>query len=98
MDGRTDGIPRPRALSLPHAGKRNCLRDRLPATSLHFSRDECKTWSDAVKADDVGGAYPSLVTLKDGTALIVYYEEGEGSSIRARKFRLGEDGVTWLAW
>ena len=36
--------------------------------------------------DIVHGAYPSMVTLKDGSTLIVYYEEGEGSNIRARRF------------
>lgn len=71
---------------------------RLPATSLHFSLDECATWSDAVKVDDVGGAYPSMAGLKDGSVLIVYYEEGPGSSIRARKFRVTKEGVTWLPW
>ena len=71
---------------------------RLPATSLHYSLDECKTWSDGVKVDDVGGAYPSMAGLKDGSVLIVYYEEGPASSIRARKFRVTKDGVTWLPW
>ena len=37
--------------------------------------------------DTVGGAYPSMVNLKDGSVLIVYYEEGPGSSIRAKRFR-----------
>lgn len=69
---------------------------RLPQTSLHFSRDECKNWSDAVLVDDFIGAYPSMVALKDGSTLIVYYEEGEASSIRARKFNVGESGVEWL--
>ncbi len=72
---------------------------RLPQTSLHFSRDECATWSENVEVDSEHiGSYPSMVTLKDGTALIVYYEEGDKSSIRARKFSVGKDGVTWLAW
>lgn len=72
---------------------------RLPETSLHFSRDECATWSENVVVDpEFHGAYPSMVTLKDGSALIVYYEEGKDSSIRARKFRINADGLTWLAW
>ena len=69
---------------------------RLPSTSLHYSMDECQTWSDNVPVDTCGGAYPSMVTLKDGNTLIVYYEEGEGSSIRAKKFHVTKDGVTWL--
>ena len=68
------------------------------ATSLHYSMDECKTWSDEIVVDKHLGAYPSMVTLKDGSTLIVYYEEGEGSSIRARKFRATPNGITWLDW
>lgn len=71
---------------------------RIPNTSLHYSLDECQTWSDNVQVDSVGGAYPSMVTLKDGSTLIVYYEEGQGSSIRARKFRATPDGIEWLTW
>ncbi|GMU91325.1 MAG: hypothetical protein AMXMBFR4_03830 [Candidatus Hydrogenedentota bacterium] len=71
---------------------------RIPHTSLHFSTDECATWSPNVVVDTVGGAYPSMVTLNDGTILIVYYEEGEGSSIRARKFRATAQGIEWLIW
>lgn len=72
------------------------LAHRLPQTSLHYSLDEGKTWSANVMIDDVLGAYPSLVTLKDGSVLVVYYEEGEGSSIRARRFRATRDGIVWL--
>jgi hypothetical protein len=71
---------------------------RKPNTSLHYSLDECQTWSQNVEVDKCGGAYPSMVTLKDGSILIVYYEEGAGSSIRARKFRVSKEGVTWLTW
>ena len=71
---------------------------RIPNTSLHYSLDECQTWSDAVPVDQVGGAYPSMVTLNDGSTLIVYYEEGEGSSIRARKFRATAAGIEWMRW
>ncbi|MBR5627275.1 MAG: exo-alpha-sialidase [Thermoguttaceae bacterium] len=71
---------------------------RLPNTSLRFSRDECKTWSDNVVVDDVIGAYPSMVELKDGSVLIVYYEEGGGSNIRAKRFRIKDDDtVEWLS-
>jgi sialidase-1 len=72
------------------------LAHRLPQTSLHYSLDEGKTWSANVMIDDVLGAYPSLVNLKDGSVLVVYYEEGEGSSIRARRFRATRDGISWL--
>ena len=73
------------------------LAHRVPATSLHYSLDECQTWSDNVPVDSVGGAYPSMVNLKDGSVLIVYYEEGSGSSIRAKRFRATPAGIEWLA-
>jgi hypothetical protein len=69
---------------------------RVPNTSLHYSLDEAKTWSDNVAVDEVGGAYPSMVNLKDGSVLIVYYEEGEGSSIRAKRLRATKSGIEWL--
>jgi hypothetical protein len=72
------------------------LAFRLPNTSLRFSRDECKTWSDNVVIDEVIGAYPSMVNLRDGSVLVVYYEEGQGSSIRARRFRVTAKGIEWL--
>ena len=72
------------------------LAFRVPSTSLRFSRDECKTWSDNVLVDEVIGAYPSMVNLKDGSVLIVYYEEGAGSSIRAKRFRVTADGIEWM--
>lgn len=73
---------------------------RLPPpsfdTSLYVSRDECRTWQGPYQLDTVGGAYPSTVELKDGSVLVVYYEEGEGSAVRARRFRLSPDGITLL--
>ena len=72
------------------------LAHRIPHTSLRVSRDECRSWSDHVVIDEVAGAYPSLVNLADGSILVVYYEEGEGSNIRGRRFRVGPAGVVWL--
>ena len=72
------------------------LSHRLPVTSLHVSRDEAKTWQGPWKLDDTGGAYPSTVELKDGTVLAVYYEEGQGSAIRARRFRVKDDDLEFL--
>ena len=66
---------------------------RLPSTSLHYSLDDGKTWSPSVLVDTVGGAYPSMVEMPDGRILIVYYEEGEGSSIRAQFLTAGKDGI-----
>lgn len=65
-------------------------------TSMYYSLDECATWSERITVDDTLGAYPSMVNLDDGSVLIVYYEEGDGSSIRARRFRASESGVTWI--
>lgn len=73
------------------------LAHRLPKTSLHYSVDEGQTWSSNVLVDDVIGAYPSMVNLLDGSVLIVYYEEGDGSNIRARRFRASSAGIEWLA-
>ncbi len=72
------------------------MAHRLPKTSLHYSLDECKTWSKNVPVDSVIGAYPSMVNLRDGTVLIVYYEEGAGSSIRAKRFLPTRKGPTWM--
>ena len=71
---------------------------RLPATSIRLSRDECKTWSKPVLVDSHTGAYPSIVNLNDGTTLIVYYEEGGGSNIRAKRFQTDATGIHWLPW
>jgi len=73
------------------------LAYRLPNTSLRFSRDECQTWSNNIGIDDVIGAYPSMVNLKDGSVLVVYYEEGAGSSIRSKRFRITSTGVEWMS-
>jgi hypothetical protein len=71
------------------------LAHRLPGTSLHYSHDDGRTWSENVLVDERIGAYPSLVELKDGSVLILYYEEGQGSNIRARRFRAGAGGLEW---
>lgn len=78
------------------ADGRILLTHRLPLTSMHFSSDEAKTWKGPIRIDETPGAYPSTVELKDGTVLIVYYEEGEHSGIRARRFQLLEDGIEFL--
>lgn len=57
-------------------------------TGLRISRDEAKTWEGPYMADKAPGAYPSTVKLKDGSILIIYYEEGSRSSIRALRFKL----------
>jgi hypothetical protein len=74
------------------------LAHRAPNTNLNYSLDEARTWSENVLVDSVFGAYPSMVNLKDGSVLIVYYEEGEGSNIRAKKFRATKGGIEWLVF
>ena len=59
------------------------MAHRLPQTALHYSVDEGRSWQGPVKLDDFIGAYPSMVELKDGRILCVYYEEGPNSAIRA---------------
>lgn len=59
-------------------------------TGLRISRDEAKTWEGPYLVDETLGAYPSTVELKDGSVLVVYYEEGKGSGIRAYRFRVPE--------
>lgn len=56
-------------------------------TGLRISRDEAKTWEGPYLVDEKVGGYPSTVELKDGSILIIYYEEGEGSAIRALRFK-----------
>lgn len=72
------------------------LTHRLPHTALHVSRDEGRSWEGPYVLDEVIGAYPSTVELKDGSVLAVYYEEGEGSAIRAMRFRLRPEGIEKL--
>ena len=74
------------------------LGHRLPHTSIHFSLDDGKTWSDNVLLDTCDGAYPSMVELKDGTVLFVYYEEGPGSSLRAQKLKVTRKGIEAAGW
>jgi hypothetical protein len=74
------------------------LSHRLPQTSIHISRDEAKTWQGPFQIDDKIGAYPSTLELKDGSVLIVYYEEGAHSAIRARKFKLAGSGIEFIQW
>jgi len=72
------------------------LTHRLPFTALHVSADEGKTWKGPYQIDDRIGAYASTVELRDGTVLVTYYEEGDGSAVRARRFRLGGEGIEFL--
>lgn len=59
---------------------------------LRISRDDGQTWQGPYVIDGLTGAYASTVELKDKTILVIYYEEGEISGIRARRFRMPEAG------
>ena len=63
----------------------------IVTTALYVSRDECRTWLGPYIIDDVEGAYPSTIELEDGSILAIYYEEGDGSAIRAQRFSLPQD-------
>jgi hypothetical protein len=74
------------------------LTHRLPLTALHVSRDDSRSWQGPWQIDTTPGAYPSTLELKDGSVLVVYYEEGANSAIRARRFRLKAEGLQFLDW
>jgi sialidase-1 len=101
--GKTWGLPRSFGFKghcpyfLRHSSGVILLAHRLPATSLHWSADDGKTWQGPVQIDSVIGAYPSLVELPDGSVYSVYYEEGEGSSIRGVRLRVDRKGVEIMA-
>ncbi len=79
---------------LRHSSGVILLGHRVPATSLHWTGDEGKTWNGPVRIDSVGGAYPSVIELPDGLVYCVYYEEGKGSSIRGVRLRVDAKNVT----
>jgi Neuraminidase (sialidase) len=51
---------------LRHGSGTILLAHRMPATSLHWSGDEGKTWHGPVQIDSVGGAYPGCLVSKCG--------------------------------
>jgi Neuraminidase (sialidase) len=79
---------------LRHSSGVILLAHRVPATSLHWSADDGKTWHGPVQIDTVGGAYPSMVESPDGLVYCVHYEEGKASSIRGVRLRVDTKGVT----
>ena len=93
-----EGYTWTRAAKLPHPGDAptvirttdNVLAvgHRTPGTAVTLSADDGATWGTPCRIDTVGGAYPGLVELGDGSILCIHYEEGAGSSIRAAVFRV----------
>lgn len=57
------------------------LGHRLPGTSLKFSLDDGKTWSENFVLAPGAGAYPSMVELPDGSIFCVFYQESPQSDI-----------------
>lgn len=82
---------------LRHSSGVLLLGHRLPATSLHWSADDGKTWRGPVPIDSVTGAYPSMVELPGRQVYCVYYEEGKGSSIRGVRLQVDKIGVRVVA-
>jgi len=91
-----EGLTWTKATQLPHRGdaptvmltskQRLLVAHRHPGTAVTISADDGATWSRPHQVDTVGGAYPGLVELKDGSILCIYYEEGKASSIRQAIF------------
>ena len=65
-------------------------------TVIRFSLDDCATWSEAVLVARPAGSHPTMVNLEDGSVLAVYYDQGRGRDIRARRFNVTESGIEWL--
>ncbi|MGC9053068.1 MAG: sialidase family protein [Candidatus Hydrogenedens sp.] len=75
------------------------IRSPHKGTCISISTDDAVSWNEPILVDPCIGAYPSMVTLKDDSILIVYYEEGPSSNLRARKFMIDAQGkVEWLSW
>lgn len=74
------------------------LREELnpTVTTIRISLDDCHSWGNPIVVDQVAGAYASIVERLDGSFLILYYEDGTSSNIRARCFSLKSDGtIVW---
>lgn len=101
-NGKTWGEPRSFGFKgqcpylLRHSSNIILLAHRDPATALHWSADDGKTWHGPVQIDTVPGAYPSMIELPDHTMYCVYYEEGPHSSIRGVRLHVSASGVRLL--
>jgi hypothetical protein len=78
---------------LRHSSGMILLGVRIPNSAVYWSTDETATWKGPLEVDPHRGAYPSMVELKDGTVLYVFYEEGAGSSIRGARLRVANGEV-----
>ena len=73
------------------------LAHRDPGLTIHLSRDEAKTWPDAVMIDPAGGAYSQMLELDKDRVLVVYYTEGIRSQIRAQVLRVADGRLQRIA-
>ena len=62
------------------------LGHRIPGTSLNYSIDAGKTWSENFILAPGAGAYPSMVELPDGSIFCVFYQESPQSDIFGARF------------
>jgi len=93
-----EGLMWSKATKLPHRGDAPSailtrsghlvVAHRHPGTSVSISADNGQTWTRPWLLDRVGGAYPGLVELDDGSIFCAYYEEGKASDIRMAIFRI----------
>lgn len=73
------------------------LTHRFPQTAMHISHDDAATWQGPFAIDDVKGAYPATVELKDGSFLVIYYTEGKGSHVRVKRWKLTPAGPEFIS-
>ncbi len=67
---------------------------RWPGTSLNYSLDNGRTWSESIQIDARNGAYPSMAELPDGRILCIYYDDARPvSAIRSVVFRATAEGI-----
>ncbi len=69
--------------------------DKPNGTVLRYSLDECQSWSEATLVAKPAGTHPSLVLLKDGSVLVVYYDQGRADDVRARLCSVTKRGIEW---
>lgn len=67
--------------------------DKPTGTVLRYSLDECQTWSEATLVAKPAGTHPTMVGLKDGSVLVVYYDQGRADDVRARRFTVTTRGI-----
>lgn len=80
-----------KAIVLTHRGFRKGADWSTGYTAARISYDEAQTWQGPYLVDDYVGAYPASLQLKDGSLLVIYYEEGTKSRVKVARFALPEN-------